>query len=79
MTEIDEWLKAAGEVSQNNEKSERKNSDKKAVTKSRIREHNVKGSYFYSWRQGSSKEIYLGSADYLLRLVNQDRKGKSNE
>lgn len=35
----------------------------------RVREHKVKGRYFYTYCRGIDREIYLGTADAILRAV----------
>lgn len=42
-----------------------------------IQQRKVKGRTFYTYRRGTDKEIYLGSADYILAAV-QEKRGKDN-
>lgn len=37
-----------------------------------IRKHELKGRTYYTYRRGIDKEIYLGTADAILRAVKGD-------
>ena len=57
----------------------KKHSTKKRIRRiaePHIRAHQVKGRQYYSYIRGEDKEIYLGTAESILKAVrNQNRKG----
>ena len=42
---------------------------RKRIVRGRIKEHRVKGKNYYTYAKQSEKEIYLGSAEAILKAV----------